>query len=305
MTLALQLLTYRRTDVLPALFESLRAQTDKDWTLYHLDNSTNENERIAIQSYFKSVGSDIPIVTITGKDNLGFAGGHETLFRENNADLVLLLNDDAILEPTYIETLRQFIVSHEKVAAVEGAVMRWVLDQNGGPKKTDIIDTLGFSRSRSGRVSDISSGRPACEFVDKFLRDEKVFGVSGCLPMYRRAAVESLSDGRLFDPAYTSYKEDVDLAYRLNKNGWEARVVPSAVAYHLRGFDSSRKNRGCSVFAESLSLANHWRNLRHTTTAEWLHDGWAIAVFEAAKVLYFIFTKPTVLPRAVSAFFKK
>jgi GT2 family glycosyltransferase len=64
----------------------------------------------------------------------------------------------------------------------------------------------------------------------------EVFGVSGALPLFRRSALQMIVDkeGNVFDPVFSSYKEDVDLAFRLQQYGSTSWVVPDAVAYHDR-----------------------------------------------------------------------
>ncbi len=63
-----------------------------------------------------------------------------------------------------------------------------------------------------------------------------VFGVSGAFPMYRRTALNNVAfaDGTFLDESYFMYKEDVDLAYRLQSAGFRAAVLLNTVAYHDR-----------------------------------------------------------------------
>jgi GT2 family glycosyltransferase len=44
----------------------------------------------------------------------------------------------------------------------------------------------------------------------------------------------AFQNGEIFDSLYHSYKEDVDLAYRLGSAGFYARVATNAIAYHDR-----------------------------------------------------------------------
>ena len=286
--LAIQLLTFHRLDTLPALFASLKTQTDKDWTLHWLENASTPDERAKMQQMIDELQPDFLIKQTDNPANVGFSGGHEQLYKTHDADYVMLLNDDAILEPEYVARLRAHLDAHERVAAVAGTILRWDVDPAGQVMKSNVIDSLGLARTRAHKVIDIGAGQPLATVA----LPKTIFGVSGCLPMYRRAAVGS----QLFDPTYFLYKEDVDLAYRLNREGWQAALVPEAHAYHRRSFRSTTSRKELSYRVQYLSYRNHWRNLRkHLTWHDWLTDGWAIMPFETAKAAYMLVTHPTIL----------
>jgi GT2 family glycosyltransferase len=277
-TLALQLLTFHeKPEILALLFDSLRKQTDQDWTLYWLDNASTAEERAA----FRAVS--FPYVMIESDENLGFAGGHEDLYRRHSADYVFCVNADAILEPHYIERLRKYLDAHSECASVAGAIFRWSFDAQRRIQKTEIVDSLGLGKTRYHKVYDIGSGQ---SFSSTILPTSGLFGVSGCLPIYRRAAVGS----SLFDSSYFLYKEDVDLAYRLHNVGWTSALVPGARAYHYRTFRASFFHGDVSFANQWRSYRNHWRNLRkHLTWKDWFRDGWAIFPFEFAKACFITF----------------
>lgn len=291
-TLVLQLLTFRKVETLSPLFASLKNQTDKDWKLLVLDNASSseirEKQKLAIQK----TEPDFPMEFFFSDKNLGFSGGHQFLYEKNNADYVMLVNDDTILEADYVARLRKFLDENEKVGVVTGAILRWDFVADGSIKKTKIIDSLGLEKNRAHKVFDIGAGQvfiPSSSPVE-------VFGVSGCLPMYRRKAIGN----ELFDPVYISYKEDVDVAYCLKKTGWQAWLIPEALAFHKRSFQSFASRKKISVDLQFLSYRNHWRNLqKHLSLRDWLCDGWAIVPFETAKFFYFLFTNPSVIWRTL------
>lgn len=277
-TLALQLLTFHeKPEVLALLFASLREQTDQDWTLYWLDNASTAEERNA----FRAISA--PYVMIESDQNTGFSGGHEDLYLQHSADYIFCVNADAILEPQYIEKLRSYLDSHSECGSVAGKIFRWNFDAQGQVEKSNIVDSLGLGRTRYHKVYDIGSGKA---FSQDLVPLAGLFGVSGCLPMYRRSAVGV----SLFDRSYFLYKEDVDLAYRLHNNGWISVLVPEAVAYHYRTFRASVFHQGVSFANQWRSYRNHWRNLRkHLAWKDWVRDGWAIIPFELAKVCFITF----------------
>ncbi|MCX6744463.1 MAG: glycosyltransferase family 2 protein, partial [Candidatus Parcubacteria bacterium] len=63
----------------------------------------------------------------------------------------------------------------------------------------------------------------------------EIFGVSATCPIYRRQALQDVRyEDEFFDIDFFSYKEDVDLAYRLAWRGWKCYFLPEVIAYHER-----------------------------------------------------------------------
>lgn len=288
MRLLLQLSTYHGAKYLPALFDSLCAQTDRDWQFVIRDDGSAPDALHAIRAVLETYNDTLSF-SFFAEENLGFAGSHQKMFAQSDEELVLLVNQDVVLTPTYIESVRSVMMKHDDVAAAEGVMLRCTYRDDGGPVFSSTIDSLGFARTRSHKVYDIGAGKTYEQIAEPFVDR---FGVSGCLPMYRRAAL----GGELFDPAYWMYKEDVDVAYRLHTRGWRSVLVSTARAYHGRTLQSSLLHIGVSSRMQEYSYRNHWRNLaRHLTWRDWMRDGWAIVPFEAAKVGFMLLRYPNAL----------
>ena len=78
------------------------------------------------------------------------------------------------------------------------------------------------------------------------LSRQEVFGNSGALVMYRMEALRDCimkysgaPDGECFDEDFFLYKEDVDLAWRLQLVGWKSLMDPGIIAYHVRSVSGS------------------------------------------------------------------
>ena len=298
MRLALHLSTYNGSAFLPALFASLLQQTDQDWVLRVRDDGSSAEELAATRSMIAQFATRRQIDFIASP-NVGFAASHQEMYASHNEELVLLVNQDVIFTPTYIATVRKYMEAYSDVAAAAGTILRWHWGTDQLPHSTNVIDSMGIARSRSHKAFDIASG---VSLVDCTEQRVPVFGISGCLPMYRRLALGA----HMFDPTYFMYKEDVDVAYRFQKLGFRSVRVPLAVAYHYRGFQQSILHRGVSARFQELSFRNHWRNLRkHLSCRDWLRDGWAIIPFEVAKTGFFLFTNPMILWRTFRYFFAK
>jgi GT2 family glycosyltransferase len=139
------------------------------------------------------------------------------------ADLVGLLNDDAIPDPGWLGRLTEAIGADPSLAAVQGTVT----DAEG-----DMVDGRGILINRWGLAEQVDRGRDV-EPEPELPADRTA--VSATAAVFRAQALRgaSLDGGRTLDPAFDSYHEDVDLGLRLMRLGWRSRWVPGARCRHL------------------------------------------------------------------------
>lgn len=341
MKLIVQLVVWNGKKYLPYLFASLAAQSFKDWYLQILDNNSSDDSAEWLATYAAKAG--VSFTLQAQPENLGFAGGHNLLFRKirvefPDAQYTLLLNQDMYLERDCLEKLVAFAARHKDAGAFSPRLMRWNFFALSGfsadeppcdntiasaleQSKTNFIDTVGLKVYQTRRVVDWLTGR---EYSDSLLipyarrRNDggiEVFGVSGALPLYRIDALNSaLCRGNLFDADFGSYKEDVDLAWRLRLAGWRAFTVLNAVAYHDRTaagqIDISDRAIRAQYkkkpdYVRFQSYRNHlltifknelWQNL--------IIDALPIFWYELKKFNYLLIRHPRVLARAWYDIFK-
>ncbi|MDP3794011.1 MAG: glycosyltransferase, partial [Candidatus Uhrbacteria bacterium] len=282
---------------LPLLLESLNHQTMKDWSLFVCENSCDRVEAERVQKMLEASG--LPHQFFISEKNIGFDGGHQSLFMMHDAAYVLLLNHDARLEPAYLEAVTHRIESDPTIGSVTGLVYRWTNDQER------VIDTAGLEYRCLGRIVDRFAGERASTVTDAIARDGQVFGVSGAIGLYRRSAV--LRAGGLFDPTWFLYKEDADLAIRLKRAGFSAWFEPAAVAFHRRGlkeegrglFDRLANERRRLPFLRQCSYENQWRMYRrYFRLSLGLRDICCTIVVEAGRSVLVFLASPRVFFRA-------
>lgn len=303
MKLSVQLVTWNGEQYLPKLFESLKKQTFQDWELLIWDNGSSDRTLKIIDSQVvipAKVGiqgqSGLPIRYLLTKDrNFGFAAAHNALFKQSSYKYVLLLNQDMVLETDVFEKLVGYLEKNDSVASVAPRLMSYT--------DSDVIDSLGLKIRGSRQAIDQFAGFSWKE-TKQLLAAESllVFGVSAALAIYRRAAIAKIGD-KLFDETYFSYKEDVDLAWRLRRAGYSSSVLFDAVAFHNR----SAKNLGDGGVATTLQnkkkqspLIRYYSYKNHLATLfkneDWpnlLLDFPFILWYEVRKFIYFlIFDRP-------------
>lgn len=299
MKVTVHLVTWNGAKYIPLLFESLRNQTDQDWELVVLDNASSDNTVQLIEQEFLTWPGQKRLIKNT--TNLGFAGGHNQLYAQTDSEYFFLLNQDFYLKPTCVELLLAEIKVKPNLAVVSPRLMKWDFVRQ---EFTTTIDSLGLQVLRNRRVVEISGGKQWQPTEDKI---KSVFGVSGAAPLFRRSAIAQVafSNQEFFDNSYGSYKEDVDLAFRLQAAGFGAETVLDAVIYHdrsaagpgeLSDVAAAKNKQNQSAWVQYHSYKNHlmtlykneyWQNL--------ILDFLPILWYELKKFGWFLFFKPSVL----------
>lgn len=239
--IAIQVLLYKSSDELPRVVDSLKDQSYTDWKFYVYENSCDPGEYQRVTKILAESG--VPHELYTGPVNLGFAGGHNELFKKHEAEFALLLNDDAYLEVGYLEAVITRFETDPSIASVAGPVYRWSAPVVAKEILTDEtpVDTLALIYTSLAEVADLGAGQLAKNWKAWIQSPQRVFGVSAAVATYRRSAVLAASiDEALFDPFFFMYKEDVDLAIRLARKGFTSWFEPGAVSFHRRSFQGGK-----------------------------------------------------------------
>ena len=181
---------------------------------------------------------DLPVATIQLPVNGGFAHGVNAGWRAGSLPYVLLLNPDARIDPTSLETLVRVLEDDQTV----GAVAPRIVNEDG---------TLDYSQRRFPRLRSTYARAlflhrlfPAATWTDELVRDEDAYArrgspdwVSGACILLRREAL-ALLDG--LDEGFFMYGEDIDLCRRLRVAGYGLQFEPSAVVEHEGGASAPR-----------------------------------------------------------------
>ena len=166
--------------------------------------------------------------------NLGFAAGMNRAIAalEESSRFVLSLNADARPQP---DALARLVSSFERYGRLHrlGAVTPRLVRPSATPAPRQ-LDACGMRLSISWRHFDRGSDQ-----IDsgQFARPALVFGGTGAATLFLRQALEdvSLRPGEVFDPDFFTYREDAELAFRLQERGWQTLYEPGSVFEHRRG----------------------------------------------------------------------
>jgi GT2 family glycosyltransferase len=227
-------------DALFRALASLERQLGVTLSVVVVDNGSQAEERARI-------ARERPAARVIGfSRNLGFARAANEGIARTRSPFVLLVNNDAVLEPDYAARLAARLELDERLAAAQGLV----LSEDG-----QLVDSAGLEWNGRGEAVPILSGAPRSSVPR---RPFEVSGVSATATLYRRAALEGVAPlGAAFEDSFFAYYEDVDLSLRLARAGWRFVCDPQAVTRH----EGSRTGRRTPFKRAFWTARNRWRTL--------------------------------------------
>jgi len=303
MKLSVHLVAWNGSKYIPHLFDYLRKQTFKDWMIYIVDNDSKDNTVELIKKELENF--PVAYKLVVNETNFGFAPGHNQAYRDTDSEYFLLLNQDMYLGPDCLEKMVDFLDKNREVAAVSPRLMKWdfaKISMDGLEASfSDYIDALGLKIFHNRRVIEQYTQQRWSELKNNFNENIlSVFGVSGAFPMLRRSSIKQIvfNDGQFLDESYHSYKEDVDLAYRLVEAGFKSSVLLDTVAYHDRtgagpkemddrsAIENKKKQ---SPWVQYHSYKNHLRTIyKNEYWQNLILDFPWILWYELKKFIYFL-----------------
>jgi len=291
--LIVSLVVYNGRAYLPFCLKALSEQTFTDFEILAIDNDSTDGSLEYIQEFFPKVK------IIKSAKNLGFARAHNQIISWTKSDYVLLLNQDVVLAKDFLQNSIECLNNNPQTGSLTGKILRWEFENNS---YTNIIDSLGLEIFKNHAIADRGANQE--DQAENSGEIQEVFGVSGAAPIYRRTALENvkeptfrgLKNFEYLDEDFFSYKEDVDLAYRLRLAGWSSIYLPTAIAYHQRTVKSSGKNSVAELKkkrAERMSAVNAYSYANHLAVIikneflrNILKDFFRIFFYELKKFFY-------------------
>lgn len=184
-----------------------------------VDNSPNDPELEAALSPFTDVH------LIRAPENLGFGLGNnlgiDWALQHQDYEFVLILNNDATIDPDAIDLLEAAMDTHPEAGIVTARIVlaedESKLWYGGGE-----VDW----RRGGGRVPGVLGPANA----PMAMQARHVSFASGCAMMIRRNVLQDLGG---FDKRFFMYEEDLELSLRVQEAGWKIWYEPNSVIKHL------------------------------------------------------------------------
>jgi GT2 family glycosyltransferase len=187
--------------------------------------------------------------------NLGFCAGANLGFavaRRRGARAVLLLNNDTVVEPDFLDALTGFGTSLPGPAVLCPQIV--FLD---APERAWYAG--GMFSLWTGIPRQRYKGRPL--LLD--LRPQRADYATGCALLVDLAVADAIGD---LDAAFFAYCEDLDFSLRARAAGFPVFVVPAARIYHAPSTDEAATAR--RLYYSTRNLLEVMR--RHAAWYQWI-----------------------------------
>jgi GT2 family glycosyltransferase len=223
-----------------------------DHQIILIDDGSTDGTRDWLRT-LSAVPAHSHLQVLLNDHNLGYAATNNRAAAAATGDFLVLLNNDLVLTPRWLEPMLAAHASLGSRAGILGNVQRTVA--------TKEIEHAGFTINAKGKPvhrRDLPPFSPAVKIVP---------AVTGACLLIQRTLWHTLGG---FDTAFVNGGEDVDLCLRAQKSGYVTAVAQRSVIFHHVSSSPGRKRRDEQ---NSRLLATRWRReLTQLTHRPWCRD---------------------------------
>jgi len=257
---------------LAPLLAHLAVQSTRDFELIFVDNGSTDGSLLLVEESCRAYG--LTLVAIRNSFNNGFAPASNQGLRAARADHVVMLNNDTLPEPRWLEHL---LVTVEQMPGAGMVATKMLFAHNPA-----MINSAGIAVDAAGIAWDWRGG----EQDDPDERGVvEIFGPCGGAGLYLRQMMLQLGG---FDEDFFAYLEDVDLAWRARLAGWRCFYQPQARLLHAHSAtlgDASPTKRFL------LGRNKIWTLIKNLSDRYLLEDGLRAALYDKLATGYGVLTR--------------
>ncbi|GEM_PF-10249 len=249
-----------------------------NFKVFVVDNGSTLNEAKLLASKF----TDKRLCFIRFKKNYGFTGGNNRMLARIRTKYFVLLNNDTVVTPTWLEKLVEVAEKNPRIAACQPKIKNLYnndyFDYAGA--SGGFMDKYGFPFCRGRFFFSIEKD------VGQYDDTAEIFWGCGSALLIRTSVCKKIG---LFDDFFFAYQEEIDFFFRVQKAGYKVFVVPSSLVYH-KGLGTTLAGRHAFriflVHRNTLAICLKYLPLRYLLLRP---------LFDLASILFYLLTNQAYL----------
>lgn len=214
------LVNYNGTTDTIECIKSIRNISYLNYKIIVVDNASEKKQCEELNQFCKTQND---VVVIALDENVGFAGGNNVGIKraiKEDAEYVILLNNDTLVDKNFIEPLVKALKENENV----GASVSKIYYES---EREKIWYAGGSFNRKTARIEHIGYGKLDNEFEDN--GNKNVTFATGCCLCISRRSIKKIG---LLEEKYFLYEEDTDYGLRIINSGYIIKYVANSIIYH-------------------------------------------------------------------------
>ena len=229
-TVAVVILNWNGKSFLEKFLPSVIASSYSNLNIIIADNASDDDSVHFVRKNYPGIR------ILLSNENEGFAKGYNSALKQIAADYYILLNSDVEVTKGWIEPVISLMESDKKIAACQPKVLSFKQRNQfeyagacGG-----FVDKLGYPFTR-GRIFE------TCETDNgQYDNSMQIFWATGAALFVRARIFHELNG---FDEVFFAHQEEIDLCWRMQRQGYLIYVEPLSIVYHVGGGTLPMGNR--------------------------------------------------------------
>jgi|SRR3989338_609345 len=200
--------------------ESIKPVNYRNYEVVLVDNGSKDNQAEVIKQKYPSIH------VLKNKTNTGFVVANNQgieFARENNADYYLLLNNDTVVDPDFLNILIDYAEKNHDTGILSPKILYY---------KSNKIWSMGGKISYLTGISIMIGKGKNSSLFNKVISPDFL---TGCAMLIKKEVIEKIG---LLDPIYFAYYEDVDYCYRAREKGFRLKTIPKSEVAHKKSASS-------------------------------------------------------------------
>lgn len=220
--ISIVILNWNGKDNLTTCLQSFKKVTYKPIEIIVVDQNSSDGSQNMLKKHFPN------IKLISNKDNRGYSGGNNIGIRASKGEYVLILNNDTIVDPKFLEPLIRECEIDIQIGCIQPKLL-YASDHK-------MLNAVGSFFTSTGFLYHY--GYRKLQSKVQYNKQLRIFSAKGAAMLLRKSALKKVG---LFDEDFFIYFEETDLCHRLWLGGYTVIYEPKSVVYHCEAIDTHKQ----------------------------------------------------------------